>query len=71
MKYKVCKHLDYIQGHLRYGHAETIVEAENEEEALKLAEKEFENENYDVVVDDYEIEDVGDFFGDSYIKEND
>jgi len=66
-KFKVCKNLDYVQGHLRYGHAEVTVEAETEEEALAKAEECFADHNYDVVVDDYEIEDCGDLYGEAYI----
>ena len=69
MKFKVCKNLDYVQGHLRYGHGTVIVEAESKEEALKLAEKAFEDDNYEVEVDSYEIEDHGDFYGEAYIEE--
>ena len=35
MKFKVYKDLDYVIGHLRYGHFEGIVEAEDEEELEK------------------------------------
>lgn len=69
MEFKVCKNLDYVQGHLRYGHGTVTIEAENEEEALKLAEKAFEDDNYEVEVDSYEIEDYGDFYGEAYIEE--
>ena len=68
MKFKVCKNLEYVRGYLRYGHGTVIVKAESEEEALKLAEKAFENDNYAVEVDDYEIEDCGDFYGEAYIE---
>ena len=40
-KFKVGKDFEYITGHLRYGHAEVIVEAETEEEAKALAEEKF------------------------------
>ena len=68
MEFKVCKNLDYVQGHLRYGHGTITIEAESEEEALKLAEKAFEDDNYEVEVDSYEIEDYGDFYGEAYIE---
>lgn len=70
MKFKVCKDLDYVKGFLRYGHGEVVVEAETPEEALKLAEKAFKDEDYDIEVDSYEIQDYGDFCGEAYIKEN-
>ncbi len=66
-KFKVCKDLDYVQGYLRYGHAEVTVTAETEEEALAKAEEYFADRNYDVVVDDYSVEDSGDPCGDAYI----
>lgn len=56
MKFKVCKSLDYVQGHLRSGHGAVIVEAESKEEALKLAEKDFEDDNYEVEVEDIDFE---------------
>lgn len=69
MEFKVCKALEYVQGHLRSGHGTIIVEAESEEEALKLAEKAFEDGNYDIEVNSYEIDDCGDFYGEAYIEE--
>lgn len=30
MKFKVCKQLDYVQGYLKYGYGEVIVDAQNE-----------------------------------------
>lgn len=53
-KFKVTVPCDYFQGHLRYGHGEAIIEAESIEEARKKA-KDFDG--YDLIVDDYEIED--------------
>lgn len=70
MKFKVCKDLEYVQGYVRYGHGEVIVDAESEEEALKLAEKSFKDGDYDVKVDSFEMEDCGDFYGKAYIEEN-
>ena len=68
MEFKVCKNLEYIQGYLKYGHGEVIVDAESEEEALAIAEEAFKNNEYDVEVDEYEIEDCGNFYGEAYIK---
>lgn len=56
MKYKVCVPVDYIQGHLRYGHLEYTIDANSGEEAIELAKK---SVDYEVVVDDYEVEDCG------------
>lgn len=55
-KFKVIQDLDYIVGHLRYGHLEGIIEAESAEEAELLVEKDpmtFLN----LVIDDYEVDD--------------
>lgn len=71
MKFKVCKNLEYVQGHLRSGHGTVIVEAESKEEALKLAEKAFEDDNYEIEVDSYGIEDWGDFCGETYFDDVD
>lgn len=68
MEFKVCKNLEYVRGYLKYGHGEVIVNAESEEEALAIAEEAFENDSYNVEVDDYEIEDCGNFYGEAYIK---
>lgn len=69
MKYKICKDLDYVEGYLRYGHAEVNVEADSEEEALAKAEEMFaERGAYSVVVDDYCVNDCGDFVGKAYIS---
>lgn len=39
MKFKFRKELDYIVGHLRYGHIDGTVEADNLEEAKKKLEE--------------------------------
>ena len=57
MKFKVYKDLDYVIGHLRYGHFEGIVEAEDEEELEKMFEDEdFLWDNLNLVIDDYDID---------------
>ena len=69
MEFKVCKNLEYVRGYLKYGHGEVIVNAESEKEALAIAEKAFADNDYDVIkVDDYEVEDCGNFYGEAYIK---
>ena len=68
MEFKVCKNLEYVQGYLKYGHGEVIVDAENEEEALAIAEEAFKNNDYYIEVDECEIEDCGNFCGEAYIK---
>lgn len=68
MEFKVCKNLEYVQGYLKYGHGEVIVDAESEEEALAIAEEAFRNNDYYIEVDECEIEDCGNFCGEAYIK---
>lgn len=57
-KFRVRQDADYVMGHLRYGHRAGIIEAESVEDALDK----LKNHNYtdylDLVVDDYEVEDV-------------
>lgn len=53
-KFKINVPCDYVVGHLRYGHGEAIIEAETEEDAIEKAKK---WDDYDLIVDDYEIED--------------
>lgn len=57
-KFKVEVDCDYITGYLRYGHGEAIIEAENIETAKDIAR---EWDDYDLVVDDYEVSDHGSF----------
>lgn len=51
-KFKVCVPCDYVSGHLRYGHGEAIIKAENLEEAKQKAK---EWDDYDLIIDDYEV----------------
>lgn len=73
MKFKVGRNVDYVQGHLRYGHKETLVEAKSKEELEeKLKDENFVNEIFedsDLVVDDYEVDDYGEFYDDPWIIE--
>jgi len=59
-KYKVTIPVDYVQGHLRYGHLEGIVKVENEEELKKLIENKEIEDYLSIEVDDYRVEDYGD-----------
>ena len=65
MKVKFNIPLDYVFGHIRYGHKEGILEL-TEEEFEKLNENPFkfidEEEilhNLDLIIDDYRVEDWG------------
>ena len=56
-KFKVNIPCDYIQGHLRYGHLEGIVEVASEDELKELIDSKDILDYLDVVVDDYEVND--------------
>lgn len=58
-KFKVTQDLDYIVGHLRYGHLEGIIEAESAREAQEMVED--DPLGYlSLVIDDYRIDDWDD-----------
>ena len=57
-KYLVTQEADYVQGHLRFGHREGIIEAESAEEALRKVKDEGYDDCLDLVVDSYEVDDV-------------
>ena len=59
-QFKVSVPVDYVMGHLRYGHYEFIVEAETVEEAIELAKEEEEEGDGELVVDDWEVSGYGD-----------
>lgn len=57
-KFKINIPLDYVQGYLRYGHGEILVEAESEEEIReKIKNKEIALYDFEVIVDEYEVDD--------------
>ena len=57
-KFKVRQDADYLMGHLRYGHREGVIEASSVEDALNKLQNEGYTDYLDLVVDDYEVEDV-------------
>lgn len=57
-KFRVTQDADYIMGHLRYGHREGVIDAESVEDALDKLENEGYTDYLDLVVDDYEVDDV-------------
>lgn len=65
-KFKVRQEADYVMGHLRYGHREGIIEADSKEDVLNKLENEGYTDDLDLVVDDYEVEDVS--YGDNEFK---
>ena len=60
-KYKVEVPVDYVSGHLRYGHKEGYIDSEVEltEDEIKAIAKE-DAKYWEVVVDDYRVNDYGD-----------
>ena len=59
--YKINAALDYVQGHLRYGHLEGTVELTDEElEKLKKRPNEAKYLDLNTVIDDYSVDDIGD-----------
>ena len=60
MKFLVTADVDYVMGHLRYGHLEGVIECESEEELKEMIENKNLDGYLDLVVDSYEVEDCGD-----------
>lgn len=59
-KFLVTADLDYVSGHLRYGHLEGVVEAESEKALKEMMKEENFARHLDIFVDDYSIDDYGD-----------
>lgn len=66
MKFNVYADIDYVTGHLRYGHLEGTVECESVEKLKELFTEEDFKDCLELVVDDYEVEDYGDIDSYSY-----
>lgn len=59
-RYHIIADLEYIQGHLRYGHLKGVVELTDEELARLKKDPQFAKELcMDIEVDDYRVDDVG------------
>lgn len=63
-KFRVSVSTEYVAGHLRYGHYELEIEAENLEKAKEYINSKI-GKNYiqdvgEFEVDDYEVDDIGD-----------
>ena len=65
-KFKVFQDADYVQGHLRYGHREGIIEADSKEDALNKLKNEGYRKYLDLEIDDYEVESVD--YGDNEVE---
>lgn len=57
-EFKVFQNADYVQGHLRYGHREGIIEADSKEDVLNKLKNEGYTDYLDLIVDDYSVYDV-------------
>lgn len=61
-KYKIIGDLDYVAGHLRYGHYELTIDKERWD-CMNIEEQEetlrFEG---DLIIDDYSVEHTGDIY---------
>ena len=55
-KFKVFQDADYVQGHLRYGHREGIIEADSKEDALNKLKNEDYTDYLYLEIDDYEVD---------------
>lgn len=58
-KVKLIGDIDYIQGHLRYGHYEVEVDELFVKNSTKKQLIEYIQDNGELIVDDYSIEDHG------------
>ena len=66
--FRETRDLDYVMGHLRYGHLEGEFEAESKEQLMEKLEDGNLRGELEIVFDDYEVEDCGDA-GDYEIEE--
>ena len=60
MKFRVTQDVDYVQGYLRYGHFEGVIECDSVEELKKMIENEDIVDYLDLVIDDWSVNDYGD-----------
>lgn len=60
-KYFIYAPVDYIVGHLRYGHFEGIIDLEDEEIDDKEKLEDLIRDNCELLIDDWEIDDYGSF----------
>lgn len=65
----ICGELDYVQGYLRYGYLEMELNDEDFEKFKSMPEEEqkaYLNDNGNLIVDSYEVDDWGDIIDISY-----
>jgi len=56
MKFRVTQECDYVQGHLRYGHYEGIIDVEDENELKKKIRSGYITDYLSLVIDDFSCE---------------
>lgn len=62
MFHKIVADIDYVQGYLRYGHYELILNDEEFEKFKSLSENDQEEEirdNGNLMIDSYSVDDIG------------
>lgn len=57
-RFFVRQEADYVTGHLRYGHREGYIDADSIEDAKRKLKHEGYDEYLNLIVDDYEVDDV-------------
>ena len=58
-RFKISIPLEYVMGHLRYGHLEYEVDADTFEEAMECI-MDGSEDDYEFILDDYEVNGYGD-----------
>lgn len=61
-QYRIIGNLDYVQGHLRYGHFELYVDKEIWDNMSKDEQEEYIRDYGDLIVDDWSINGYGDIY---------
>lgn len=61
-RYRVTGALDYVQGHLRYGHFELEVDKEEWDKLSQEEQKERLKDYGELIIDDWEIDGTGDIY---------
>lgn len=59
-KIRVTSSLDYVMGHLRYGHLEMEIEKEKWKSMSEEEQRECLVDEGELIIDDYSVDDMGD-----------
>lgn len=57
--YRITANVDYVMGHLRYGHYELEIKKEEWDEISDDEKEDYIRECGDFIVDDWSVEDIG------------